>query len=146
MDRYLDSIESRMGNFYRDFRGASFDGQVGSGQYDSLAGQWYVLRDSEPPAPSPFIGTVKIHCNGTNDLIYADRVEATGNGNRYHRLEAVGPIGFGAGLFWVQGSKHVNLDISYPVESHVLFGIYEDGNKVSEGTEYEVKVYIHYEE
>jgi len=94
---------------------------------------------------SPLAGGLKVHANGTSDIIYAGGVSFTENIS-YHQSLELGYEGvFDKGWFWQEGTKHASQDISYPVESRVLSCLYEDKAGFWEGAEYRIKVYIHYE-
>lgn len=143
---YLNSIEARKTDFFRDLRGAAYEQPTGAnGIYDSNLGMWLITPEIENQLALPFVGNLKIHCNGTSNIVYAGEVQTTDNGGLYDGFTPGHFDTIGKGEFWTTGKKHVNQDIAYPVESRVLFGIYEDGGNQIESTDYELKIYIHYE-
>lgn len=90
---------------------------------------------------SPYCGHIKLHGNGRGNICYAGRVEFTGS-LAFDQLAVPSTLGE-APVFWQAGRKHGNQSLSWPVQSRVLFGLYEDNN-TEDIARYRVKLYIHY--
>lgn len=92
-------------------------------------------------------GSLKLQSNCKADIFYSGEVRVTDYMLLYQELSGVENFGFGGSAFWIDGTKHIAPDILLEGNHRILHGIYEDDyNRIlKSNTEYEVKIYLHYE-